>query len=47
MTRPAGTVMSAKRNVTPSEWRNSLDWNTSQYCDQPTYVFAPPNPPPR
>ena len=36
MTRPAGTVISANANVTPSEWRNSLDWATSQYCDQPT-----------
>ena len=28
---PIGTVMSANTNVTPSEWRNSFDWNTSQY----------------
>ena len=47
ITRPAGTVMSAKRKVTPREWRNSLDCNTSQYCCAPTYVFSPPNPPPR
>ena len=42
-----GTVISANVNVTPSEWRNSFDWNTSQYCLTPTYVFSPLNPPPR